>query len=100
MSPKRPRPAHLRDAIDKGKTRDKVAASDPAAAPLGTDEEAAGTPVPPQAVETAMRHETARPMREPNETDAKPLSITPTAVVLGVMLIIAALVTAALIFQS
>ncbi|GLK73966.1 hypothetical protein KHC23_00970 [Ancylobacter dichloromethanicus] len=32
----------LRDDIDAGSTRDKVAFSDPAAAPLGTDDEAAG----------------------------------------------------------
>lgn len=32
----------LRDSIDKGLTGDKVPAADPAAAPLGTDDEAAG----------------------------------------------------------
>jgi hypothetical protein len=32
----------VRDRIDSGATKDKVAASDPAAAPLGTDDEAAG----------------------------------------------------------
>jgi len=36
----------LRDAIDRGLTGDKVPASDPAAAPLGTDDEAAGTTAP------------------------------------------------------
>jgi hypothetical protein len=35
----------LRWAIDRGRTGDKVAYPDPAAAPLGTDEEAAGTPI-------------------------------------------------------
>lgn len=34
----------LRDRVDRGGTADKVAFSDPAAAPLGTDDEAAGTP--------------------------------------------------------
>jgi len=33
--------AHLRDRIDFGLTGDKVAASDPAMAPLGTDNETA-----------------------------------------------------------
>ncbi|HLG47013.1 MAG TPA: hypothetical protein VKY24_12295 [Reyranella sp.] len=33
----------LRHRIDRGETGDKVAGFDPAAAPLGTDEEAAGT---------------------------------------------------------
>lgn len=36
----------LRHEIDRGQMGDKVAARDPAAAPLGTDEEAAGTPTP------------------------------------------------------
>jgi hypothetical protein len=31
----------LREAIDKGETSDKVAVVDPAASPLGTDDEAA-----------------------------------------------------------
>jgi len=37
----------LRHEIDSGRTGDKVAARDLAAAPLGTDEEAAGTPTRP-----------------------------------------------------
>ena len=38
----------IRHAIDHGHAGDKVAAVDPAAAPLGTDEEAAGTPATAQ----------------------------------------------------
>jgi hypothetical protein len=38
----RPIPQQLRDDIDSGRTGDKAAAIDPAAAPLGTDDEAAG----------------------------------------------------------
>lgn len=34
----------LRSDIDHGRGGDKVSAGDPAAAPLGTDDEAAGTP--------------------------------------------------------
>ena len=34
--------ARLRHAIDTGRTRDKVPGFDPAAAPLGTDDESAG----------------------------------------------------------
>ena len=41
---------HLRDQIDSGKFRDKVAAPDPAASPLGTDDEAAGAPTPASSV--------------------------------------------------
>ncbi|WP_341197479.1 hypothetical protein [Hyphomonas chukchiensis] len=36
-------PNRLRDAIDKGDLHDKIDNFDPAAAPLGTDDEAAGT---------------------------------------------------------
>lgn len=49
--------SQLRHDIDSGLTRDKVAAPDPAAAPLGTDDEAAGTPASPQAVEMAHKEE-------------------------------------------
>ena len=40
----------LRRGTDQGRTRDKVPGFDPAAAPLGADEEAAGTPVSPERV--------------------------------------------------
>ncbi len=47
--------AQLKEDIDSGRMRDKVAAFDPAAAPLGTDEEAAGTPTPAWAFEAERR---------------------------------------------
>jgi len=47
----------LRHDIDRGRTGDKIAWPDPASAPLGTDEEAAGTPPNPREVETARRDE-------------------------------------------
>lgn len=50
----------LRADIDSGRTGDKVRGSDPAAAPLGTDEEAAGTPVSREAVELARSNEVER----------------------------------------
>jgi hypothetical protein len=49
--------ARLRAEIDSGRTGDKVATIDPAAAPLGTDDEAAGTPPTLDAVALARRHE-------------------------------------------
>ena len=49
----------LRSDIDSGRTGDKMPAGDPAAAPLGTDEEAAGTPVAPEAVVSTRRREKA-----------------------------------------
>ena len=53
-------PDELRHAIDRGATGEKVSFPDPAAAPLGTDEEAAGTPIPKDAARTAYRNEVDR----------------------------------------
>jgi hypothetical protein len=52
--------AQLRGDIDAGRTGDKVDWPDPAAVPLGTDEEAAGTPPDASAVEMALRLEMSR----------------------------------------
>jgi hypothetical protein len=51
----------LRAAIDHGKGGSKVRGSDPAAAPIGTDDEAAGTPPNAHQVDTAMAHESSDP---------------------------------------
>jgi hypothetical protein len=59
----------LRHEIDAGGTQDKVDHPDPAAAPLGTDAEAAGTPTDPAAMERAAARETGRP---PAEAPAEP----------------------------
>jgi hypothetical protein len=61
-----PNVTHLRSAIDRGKTGDKIPYSDPAAAPLGTDEEAAGTPLSRPAVSTALDTEMSRRSVDPN----------------------------------
>jgi hypothetical protein len=53
-------PEQLRHDIDCGRTCDKVAFPDPAAVPLGTDEEAAGTPVSGRDAAMARRIETSR----------------------------------------
>jgi hypothetical protein len=50
----------LRNDIDHGRTCDKVDAPDPSVAPLGSDEEAAGTPPDPIAVEAARTLEVSR----------------------------------------
>jgi hypothetical protein len=69
MKPRGPTTAQLRDAIDRGRTGSKVPHPDPAAAPLGTDEEAAGTPPAPDAVRTALRNEVlSRGRHSPRET--------------------------------
>jgi hypothetical protein len=57
----------LRADIDGGRTGDKVEAPDPAAVPLGADEEAAGAPVPPHAVKAARDMELARHRHTPRK---------------------------------
>ncbi len=52
-----PTAQELKGAIDRGLTGDKVAFPDPGAAPLGTDDEAAGTPDTAARVRTALRLE-------------------------------------------
>lgn len=47
----------LRQDIDRGLTGDKIPAQDPAAAPLGTDDEAAGAPPSSDEVRDARRRE-------------------------------------------
>ena len=60
-TPKRPPTTdRLRHDIDRGRARDKVAFRDPAAAPLGTDDEAAGTPPAPESVQLAYDLEIGR----------------------------------------
>lgn len=51
----------LRADIDRGRTGDKIPGSDPAAAPLGADEEAAGTPLSREAIAEARRSESQGP---------------------------------------
>lgn len=52
--------SRLRDEIDRGGAGDKVAFSDPAAAPLGTDDEAAGAPPTYRQARAAREQEGAR----------------------------------------
>ena len=54
--------AQVRDQTDSGRTGDKVCASDPAAAPLGTDEEAGGHATAPEDIARTVREE-PRPRR-------------------------------------
>jgi hypothetical protein len=49
--------SELRIDIDSGRTGDKIDSPDPAAVPLGTDDEAAGTPPSPERVKLALRQE-------------------------------------------
>jgi len=63
--------AKLKHDIDRGRGGDKVDAIDPAAAPLGTDDEAAGTPPSREAIKLAHAHEigSARVSSERDDSD-------------------------------
>lgn len=50
----------LRHDIDRGRGGDKVDNIDPAAAPLGTDDEAAGKPPTAAEIKLAYKHEVGR----------------------------------------
>lgn len=52
--------APLRGDLDAGHGRDKVTYPDPAAAPLGTDDEAAGTPITEEQMQIARAQEDRR----------------------------------------
>ncbi|MDF2120580.1 hypothetical protein PY365_33955 [Roseiarcaceae bacterium H3SJ34-1] len=85
----------LRAVIDRGKTGDKVPAADPAAAPLGTDEEAAGTPLSRSAIEMAYRSEIAR-----RDADLDPQRSVVTAVIVAVCIVVAGIALVAVIAAS
>lgn len=61
----------LRKDIDAGRTGDKANAVDPAAAPLGTDEESAGKPLEAEVIAFAEQRERRRKIgTDPNRTRA------------------------------
>jgi hypothetical protein len=57
----------LRSDIDQGRTGDKVEGADPAAAPLGADEEAAGTKLHSSIVSAARNVERRRGPNRPRK---------------------------------
>jgi hypothetical protein len=69
-NPKPPNAAQLRGDIDKGRTGDKSAGLDPAAAPMETDAEAGGTPPSAAEIEQARAAE-RRTVRPDTASDAK-----------------------------
>jgi hypothetical protein len=71
MANQNPNVEQLRAAIDSGRTGDKVAYPDPAAAPLGADDEAAGTPPAPSAIRQTMARETSRRRQSRSRPDQR-----------------------------
>ena len=87
----------LRRDIDSGRTRDKVDWPDPAVAPLGTDDEAAGTPPSRERVRLARRQELSRGSKVPNNVaklDAPTRFYFVFIVALGLVFILAGLIGA------
>jgi hypothetical protein len=80
----------LRDDINKGRTGDKVCFPDPAAAPLGTDDEAAGCPPTPEQVAEVRQHERAKAdrmrSRQSNVQVRTWLALAATVAVIGLLL--------------
>jgi hypothetical protein len=58
----------LRADIDSGRTGDKVSAPDPAMAPLGTDDDAAGKPPSPASIALTRRLENSHPHQSETQT--------------------------------
>lgn len=83
----------LREDIDRGAAADKVAFLDPAAAPLGTDDEAAGTPPTREQVNRAQAAEArAAPSEQGNPADRQRSSRAWAVIaVLGLVLVAAIL---------
>ena len=82
----------LRSDIDHGRTGDKVAFPDPAAAPLGTDDEAAGAAPPPSSPARAMDEERverrmSNPQRSSAILDGGPAYALSAVIVIGVLLV-------------
>lgn len=65
-------PEQLRHDIDSGRTGDKAGGFDPAAAPLGADEEAGGHRTSPQDIAVARRQERSGAPRSARANAAEP----------------------------
>jgi hypothetical protein len=89
--------AQLRRDIDSGATGDKVPVLDPASAPLGTDDEAAGAPPPPELVADVRRAERAdrRAPLDPTDNDEDPRGLR----LIGAVALAVALAAVALWFS-
>ncbi len=85
----RPNVARLRRAIDTGESGHKAPVRDPAAAPLGTDEEAGGTPPTPEQLAAAAQLEMAQ--RVARGSDRTSNAVILIAVILTVVVTVAAI---------
>jgi hypothetical protein len=70
--------AQLRHGITTGRARDKVSNIDPAAAPLGTDDEAGGNPPSREQIEQAAQQEL-----KSDSVPSQPLELSSILMLLG-----------------
>ncbi|HEX2652240.1 MAG TPA: hypothetical protein VHN11_01130 [Xanthobacteraceae bacterium] len=85
----------LRREIDEGRTGDKIPNADPAASPLGSDEEAAGTQPSAEEVDHATKHEITDPqIGRPNE------GVGAAWVLFGFIGLLAAVMSVAALFRA
>jgi hypothetical protein len=103
--PLRTQPRNLdqyRHQTDAGRFGDKVAVGDPAAAPIGTDDEAAGMPVPADIVAATAAHQSQIAQGEAATRAHEASTLTTTrrdhAVVGWLLLLLAVLFFGALLF--
>jgi hypothetical protein len=76
----------LRSDIDRGRTGEKVNYPDPALAPLGTDDEAAGNPPSPAELDLEKRSRPARPPVHNPESRGFALYVT-LVIIVGLVLV-------------
>ena len=98
--------AQLRDDIDSGRTGDKIGGFDPAASPLGTDDEAAGVRHDPELVEAMRlqersdqptgRQNAATPEMQPDGRPPRPSYLAPALLGVAAAVVLAALLLALL----
>ena len=93
MTSKAPTTDQLRSEIDRGDTGEKIGFPDPAAAPLGTDDEAAGHPPTPLERNMAASE---RPLGPHTAPGGKGIPL----VYLILVVLIGALILATIIFAS
>jgi hypothetical protein len=74
MAKTTPTSAQLRHGIASGQAGDKVSNIDPAAAPLGTDDEAGGNPPTQQQLAQAAAHELRKAPKAPLEMEWGPIA--------------------------
>ena len=70
-----PTSAQLRHGIASGQSGDKISNIDPAAAPLGTDDEAGGNPPTQQQLALAATHELQKKPKPPLQMEWGPIAV-------------------------